>query len=164
MDTVIKYEEKQNLNVLNISLNSHDLVSLSGNDLYFWKNRGNHYYFKLKISLIDFEKVIDFMDLYYKMSNGDSYWLPANLEMVYTLVPKVYYGQYYKMKSFCNFIKLAIDGDFKNGDFYLPFNPTLWRQEINKGKQIVEIKVYVNGKLSNKPLSYETAKKLGLIE
>jgi len=164
MKEVISYKEKQQMNVLNISLNSHDFVTLENNDLYFWKNEGNTYFFKFKISLTDFEKVMEFMDLYNKLSDRDYYALPANLEMTYCLVPNKYYGYYYRMKTFCSHVLLGTDDELYSCKFYLPVNSELWRTTIKQSQNIIDIKIYVNGKLSNQPLSYDTAKRLGLIE
>lgn len=173
--------KKEMKNILDISLNSHDFVSVENNILSFWKNKHNDYFETIRIHLDDFKRVLDFMEIVDKsidlsfdllniqgMNNG---FPVANMEMNYTLVPKNYLGHRYYMKTFCRYILFsnkAFPNDSYDNDrdciFWLPIDKKLWENEINDKKKVLDIKVFINGKLSNKPISYETAKNLGIIE
>lgn len=168
----ISYEEMLKKDVI-MSLSSHDKVIWEssrcreerGQYISFWKCRGNHYEYRFKIHISDMYSVIKSMEHCHRFLEED---IPANMYINYCLVPDVYINTYYYYKTFCRFLLFCNCEEMLNlssENFWLPINPKLWREKLaNKPKIKLDFQITVNGKEVNKPLSYETAKRLGIVE
>lgn len=166
MNIRINYEEMVKRDLI-MSLSNHDKVLWASETLKhieFWKSGGYFYNYQFSIHLDDMYKVIEAMEHCERLYEKE---LPANMDLHYCLVPKNYLGHYYYMKSSCNNFKFS---NSKKGleninRIYLPINSKLWRDRLSiLPVPKVNVEINVNGKRVNEPLSYETAKRLGIIK